>query len=47
MPKELQLRDLVTKNENMNKLIKSYMEHIRADPKMYIREKNSCDQLIG
>jgi hypothetical protein len=31
----------------MNKLLKNYIEHVRADPKLFIREKSSFDNLVG
>ena len=43
----MQLRELVGLQEIMNKLMKSYLDRVRSDPKLYIQNRSPTEKLVG
>jgi hypothetical protein len=47
IPDKLPMSDLDSTKELMNKIMKKYIDQVRAEPKMYIKEKGPVERLFG
>lgn len=47
IPKNLNLRELESTKEITNKILKKYIDQVRSEPSLYVRERSSLEKLFG
>lgn len=47
IPANINISDLDLTKELMNKIMKKYIDQVRAEPKQFIKERSAIDKLLG